>query len=71
MGFSALGLSAVRQSAGLLFLNPQHIDFYVPRFRYTLTLHYSDGNTCVHFDTGSHGRAAEVGKQRKYAKCLG
>ena len=59
------------QSAGLLFLDPQHVDLHVPKFRYTLTLHYSDGSTCVHADAGSNGRAAEVGKQRKYAKCLG
>ena len=60
-----------KQSAGLLFLNPQHVDLHVPKFRYTLTLHYSDGSTCVHADAGSHGRAAEIGRQRKYAKCLG
>ena len=60
-----------KQCAGLLFLDAQHVDLHVPKFRYTLTLHYSDGSTCVHADAGSHGRAAEVGKRRKYAKCLG
>jgi len=51
-----------KQSSGLLFLNPQDVDFYVSELRDPLSLHDADGSTSIHADARLHGRAAKVGK---------
>jgi len=51
-----------KQSPGLLFLNPQNVDFHMSELRNALALHYANGSTGIHADARFHSRAAKVGK---------
>ena len=51
-----------KQSSGLLFLNPQDVDFHVSELRDALSLNNADSRTGIHADARLHGRAAKVGK---------